>query len=129
MLRIQIWSALAFSLLIMVGCKSMGSGTGTSNTGDVHAQFTWQQSEATSGTLTAIVSYPGGSQETYSGKFYQITRNSTVESLGPLWYPWHPGWGGWGYWGAEPDSASYPPDRTSGLTSLLPETLREGARG
>ena len=95
MLRIQIWSALAFSLLIMVGCKSTGSGTGASNTGDVHAQFTWQQSEATSGTLTAIVSYPGGSQETYSGKFYQITRNSTVESLGPLWSPWHPGWGGW----------------------------------
>lgn len=31
------------------------------------------------------------------------TRNSTVESLGPLWYPWRPGWGGWGYWGAEPD--------------------------
>jgi hypothetical protein len=30
MLRIQIWSALAFSLLIMVGCKSMGSGTGAS---------------------------------------------------------------------------------------------------
>ena len=89
MFRIQIWSALAFSLLIMVGCKSVGSGTGVSNTGDVHAQFTWQQSEATSGTLTAIVSYPG-SQETYSGKFYQITRNSTVESLSPLWRPQHP---------------------------------------
>jgi hypothetical protein len=103
MLRLQIWSALVFSLLIMVGCKSMGSGTGASNTGDVHARFTWQQSEATSGTLTAIVSYPSGSQEAYSGKFYQITRDSTVESLGPLWYPWHPGWGGWGYWGAEPD--------------------------
>ncbi len=105
MLRIQIWSALAFSLLIMVGCKSMGSGTGASNTGDVHAQFTWQQSEATSGALTAIVSYPSGSQETYSGKFYQVTRNSTAESLSPLWYPWHPGWGGWGHWRAAPDEA------------------------
>ena len=103
MRRIQIWSALAFSLLIMVGCKSTGSGTGASNTGDVQAHFTWQQSEATSGTLTAIVSYPGGSQETYAGKFYQITRNSTVESMGPLWYPWHPGWGGWAHWGVEPD--------------------------
>ena len=103
MRRIQIWSALAVSLLIMVGCKSTGSGTGASNTGDVQAHFTWQQSEATSGTLTAIVSYPGGSQETYAGKFYQITRNSTVESMGPLWYPWHPGWGGWAYWGAAPD--------------------------
>ena len=37
MRRIQIWSALAFSLLIMVGCKSTGSGTGASNTGDVRA--------------------------------------------------------------------------------------------
>jgi hypothetical protein len=105
MRRIQIWSALAFSLLIMVGCKSTGSGTGASNTGDVQAHFTWQQSEATSGALTAIVSYPGGLQETYSGKFYQITRNSTVDTLGPLWYPWHPGWGGWAHWGAAPDEA------------------------
>ncbi|HZZ15827.1 MAG TPA: hypothetical protein VFE08_07690 [Candidatus Sulfotelmatobacter sp.] len=105
MRRIQIWSALAFSLLIMVGCKSTGSGTGASNTGDVQAHFTWEQSEATSGALTAIVSYPGGLQETYSGKFYQITRNSTVDTLGPLWYPWHPGWGGWAHWGAAPDEA------------------------
>jgi hypothetical protein len=103
MRRIRICSALAFTLLIMVGCKSTGSGSGASNTEDVHANFTWQQSEATSGLLTAIVSYAGGSKETYSGKFYQITRNSKVESLGPLWSPWHPGWGGWAYWGAAPD--------------------------
>jgi hypothetical protein len=103
MRRIRILSALAFSLLVMVGCKSTGSGSGTSNTGDVQAHFTWQQSEPTSGVLNAVVSYPGGSQETYSGKFYQITRNSTVESLGPLWSPWYPRWGGWAYWGAAPD--------------------------
>jgi hypothetical protein len=58
MRRIQIWSALAFSLLIVVGCKSTGSGTGASNSGEVQAHFTWQQSEATSGSLTAIVSHP-----------------------------------------------------------------------
>jgi hypothetical protein len=103
--RILIGIALACSLLVVVACKSTGGGTGASNTGDVQAQFTWQQSESTSGTLTAIVSSPGGSQETYSGKFYQITRNSTVDTMGPLWYPWHPGWRGWADWGAEPDEA------------------------
>jgi hypothetical protein len=43
--------------------------------------------------------------ETYQGKFYQITSNSEIDSLGPLWHPWHPEWGGWAYWDPEPAQA------------------------
>ena len=89
------WNPLVFVLLIVVtvGCKSAGSGIGESATGDVQARFTWQQSDPLSGTLTAMVSGQNDS-ETYTGKFYQITRNSRIDTLGPLWHPWHPGWRG-----------------------------------
>jgi hypothetical protein len=43
--------------------------------------------------MTATMS--GG--PTYSGQYFQITKDTTVDSIGPLWYP---GWGGRGAWGA-----------------------------
>jgi hypothetical protein len=96
-----------FALLIALatGCTSTGTGTGSTATGDVQVHFTWQESGATSGNLTATVSEPNGAQEVYQGKFYQITKNTTVDSIGPLWHPWHPGWGGWDYWGPQPTDA------------------------
>lgn len=87
-LEIKTLSPLVFALLIvaMVGCENTGSGMGESATGDVHAHFTWQQSDPVSGTLTATVSRQNGLEETYEGKFYQITDNSQVDTLGPLWH-------------------------------------------
>lgn len=101
-------SSLVFGLFlaaILVGCKSTGSGSGESRSGDVKVNFTWQQSEAASGTLAATVTDPSGQQETYQGKFYQITQNSRIETIGGLWDPWYPRWGGWAYWGPEPEDS------------------------
>jgi hypothetical protein len=94
-----------FLAAILVGCKSTGSGSGESRSGDVKVNFTWQQSEAVSGTLAATVTDPSGRQETYQGKFYQITQNSHIETIGGLWDPWYPRWGGWAYWGPEPEDS------------------------
>ena len=105
-LRIYRASAMAMGLLALLSsCKSTGVGEGASDSGDVRAQFTWQQTEPSSGTLTATLTEPGGLTETYQGKFYQITSNSEIDTLGPLWHPWHPGWGGWAYWEPEPAQA------------------------
>jgi hypothetical protein len=96
---------LTFGLLLSaatVGCKSAGEGMGESPAGDVKASFAWEQSGPSSGTLKATVTKPTGAQETYEGKFYQITHETTVETLGGLWDPWYPRWGGWAYWGPEP---------------------------
>jgi hypothetical protein len=90
---------------ILVGCKSTGSGSGESRSGDVKVNFTWQQSEATDGTLAATVTDASGQQETYQGKFYQITQNSRIETIGGLWDPWYPRWGGWADWGPEPEES------------------------
>jgi hypothetical protein len=106
-LEVKTWSRLGFALLIvaMIGCESIGSGVGESATGEVKAHFTWKQSDPGSGTLTATVFKQNGSEETYEGKFYQITNNSQIDTLGPLWHPWHPGWTGWAYWDSAPDYA------------------------
>jgi hypothetical protein len=89
----------------LCGCKSTGRGMGESHTGDVRARFTWEQSAPTSGTLTATVTTPGGPPQTYTGKFYQITQDSQVETMADLWAPWYPGWGGWAYWGPVPENS------------------------
>jgi hypothetical protein len=87
------------------GCKSTGVGTGESRTGDVSATFTWEESGPTSGTLHAMVTKPGAAAATYDGKFYQITHDTTIQTIGPLWDAWYPGWSGWRYWGPEPEDS------------------------
>jgi hypothetical protein len=105
-LRIYTVSAMAMGLLaILSSCKSTGVGEGASDSGDVRAHFIWQQAEPSTGMLTATLKGPSGLMETYQGKFYQITSNSEIDTLGPLWHPWHPGWGGWAYWDPEPAQA------------------------
>jgi hypothetical protein len=97
-----------FGLLIgavIIGCKSTGGGAGESPTGNVKVNFTWQQSDPSSGALKANVMKPDGTQETYQGKFYQITKDTRVDTIAPLWDPWWPAWGGWPYWGPEPTDA------------------------
>jgi hypothetical protein len=97
-----------FGLLLgaaIVSCKSTGGGMGQSPTGEVKATFEWQQSDPSSGTLKATVTKPGGAQETYEGKFYQITKDTVVSAITPLWSPWYSAWAGWPYWGPEPNDA------------------------
>jgi hypothetical protein len=87
---------------VTTGCKSTGGGEGRTARGDVAVTFQWEQSSATSGELRATVVKPGAPAETYRGKFFQITRESRLETLAPLWAGWYPGWVGWRYWGPEP---------------------------
>ena len=61
--------------------------------------------QTTFATVTGTVTDPSGQQETYQGKFYQITQSSRIETIGGLWDPWYPRWGGWAYWGPEPEDS------------------------
>ena len=74
---------------ISAGCTTMGTGVGSTTSGGSRTTFSWKSSDGVSGTMTATVS----SGQTYSGQYFQITKDTTVDSLGPLWYP---GWGGRG---------------------------------
>ena len=89
----------------LVGCTSTGTGMGESPNGQPTVSFTWQQSNPQSGMLEATVAGPDGAQEQYKGKFFQITRDSDVQTMASVWSPWYPRWRGWPYWGPEPSES------------------------
>lgn len=90
---------------IAAGCTTMGTGTGSTPSGASPTTFSWKSSDGVSGTISASMS----NGKKYSGQYFQITKDTTVDTIGPLWTGWG-GWGGWGgrrwggdwdYWGAD----------------------------
>lgn len=99
-------SGAAFALVLaasagLTACTTMGVGTGQAAGGDVNATFAWTSQGATDGVMTANLS----TGESYQGRFFQVTQQSTVDNLAPLWVGWggRGRWGGWNSWG--PDSS------------------------
>jgi len=82
-------------------CVSSGVGSGSTRDNAVHATFMWKSDSDRTGVLTATLS----NGETYSGQYFQITSETRVDQLGPLWDGWHRGWRGQRYWDAYPTSA------------------------
>ncbi len=81
----------------LIACTTLGTGTGT-GTGEVDGapvSFQWRSTDGgMSGTLTATLP-----ELAFQGPFFQITRQTRVESLTPLWTHWRHGWGDWPYAG------------------------------
>jgi len=96
---------LGLPLLAMLaaGCTSIGTGVGSTPSGADPVSFSWKSSDPVSGTMNATLS----DGKIYSGQFFQITKDTTVNSVGPLWSGWSPAWGGWGWenWGAAPSTS------------------------
>jgi hypothetical protein len=90
---------LALMTLITGGCTTTGTGIGSSAGGAVSATFTWVASSPRSGTMTAILN----SGAAYQGPFFQVTQETRVEELAPLWVGWGGRWRwhGWDYWGPQ----------------------------
>src|SRR5690242_3748503 len=87
-------------LLVAAGCTTMGAGTGSTPSGAEPVDFSWKSSDSVSGTMSASLS----DGTTYSGQFFQVTRDTTVDTLSPLWTGWGRGRRGFGWddWGAGP---------------------------
>ncbi len=96
-------AALLLPLLaaIAAGCTTMGTGYGSTPSGANPVTFNWKSSDGVSGTMNATLS----DGTAYSGQYFQVTGETTVDSVAPLWVGWHTEWGGAGYWGAEPTPA------------------------
>lgn len=76
----------------------MGTGVGSTEGGADAVTFNWKSSDDVSGTLNATLA--GGS--TFSGQYFQITQQSRVDTLAPLWVGWGRrrrgfGWDDWDY--------------------------------
>jgi len=82
-----------------------GNGVGSTASGADPVSFSWKSSDSVSGTMSATLA----DGKTYSGQFFQITKDTTVNSVQPLWSGWSPGWGmwggGWENWGAAPSTS------------------------
>ena len=91
--------AVVLATLLASACTTMGTGTGETRGGGPGVRFDWKAESATKGQITATFS----SGKSYSGSLFQITSNTTVDDVGPMWIGWRGRWGGWPYWDSGPE--------------------------
>jgi hypothetical protein len=84
-------------ILLAAGCTTAGTGIGSSPSGALSASFAWTADSPRSGTMTAMLSNGAA----YRGPFFQVTRETRIDDLSPLWVGWGGRWRwhGWDYWG------------------------------
>lgn len=88
----------AVAALALGGCATSGQGFGEARHSGEQVAFTWQSRGAHEGTMTATLA----DGVVYRGPYFQITRDTTVQHLDPLWRGWSGYWRGWPWWGPEP---------------------------
>jgi hypothetical protein len=88
MIRPTVKLGLPLLVILAAGCTTMGTGFGSTATGSSPVNFSWKSSDTVSGSMSASLS----DGKTFTGQFFQITTDTTVDNLGPLW----DGWGGYG---------------------------------
>jgi hypothetical protein len=90
--------------LALAACETQSAGTGSGNVrgSQKPVAFTWQSEGDHTGDITATF----GTGRVFKGTYFQVTRDSRVDRMDPLW----DGWGrpyrrnAWRHWG--PDSGS-----------------------
>lgn len=88
--------------LTISACQTSGTGTGSGNVRGTRkpVAFTWESTDSVSGNITATF----GNGRVFRGNYFQITSDTRVERLEPLW----DGWGrpyrrnAWRYWSRDP---------------------------
>ena len=109
----QLIAAGLLTLMVLAGCATTGMGRGEMTAKGESAEpvlLKWRSMDGgLSGTMTAILP-----DAIYTGRFFQITRQTTREALVPMWDGWNEGWYDWPpYWG-EPYPDTY--DATQFIT-------------
>jgi hypothetical protein len=96
---------LPLLVIAAAGCTTMGGGFGATPSGASPTTFSWKSSDGVTGTMNATLA----DGTTYSGQYFEITKDTTVDSVAPLWVGWHSGWRGAGYWdeGSTPDFVTH----------------------
>ena len=84
---------LPLLVAISAGCTTMGTGSGSTLSGGSATTFSWKSSDGVSGTMSATLS----DGTVYNGQYFQVTQDTTVDSVAPLWDGWHSGWRGVAY--------------------------------
>lgn len=88
---------VAFAALLGA-CTTTGTGTGETRGGGPGVRFNWTEEGPVKGQMTAT--FADG--RTYVGKMFQITSDTQVDDVAPLWVGWYQPWDDWPYWGYGP---------------------------
>lgn len=97
-MNVRSWQVSAIALIALLGAActtTTGMGTGETRGGGPGVRFDWKAEDAVKGQITAT--FADG--KTYAGQLFQITSDTRVDDVAPLWAGWRRGWGGWDYWG------------------------------
>jgi len=96
---------LLLGAALAAGCTTTGTGFGSTAKGTEPVTFEWKSSGSVSGEMSATLS----DGKAYTGQFFQITSETTVDDLGPLWAGWGPGWrrAGWYDWDPGPEFVTH----------------------
>lgn len=92
----SVAAAGLLTLVLISACTTMGTGTGETRGGGSEVDFAWSSDNARSGTMTATVQSTG---QAFTGRFFQVTQETRVDDLQPLWPGWRRRWREWPYWG------------------------------
>ena len=92
---------IALAALALAACETQSAGTGSGNLRGTQkpVAFTWESRDSVSGDITATF----GSGRVFKGVYFQVTSDSRVDRMDPLW----DGWGrpyrrnAWRYWGRD----------------------------
>jgi hypothetical protein len=99
MKRNLIFASLLAAASALAGCQTAGTGSGNVRGTRKPVAFTWQSTDSVSGNITATF----GTGRVFKGTFFQITSETRIDRLDPLW----DGWGrphrrgAWRYWAAD----------------------------
>jgi hypothetical protein len=87
---------------ILAACQTAGTGSGNVSGTRKPVAFTWQSTDSISGNITATF----GTGSVFKGTYFQITSETRVERLDPLWDGWGRPYrrGSWRYWAADTGS-------------------------
>jgi hypothetical protein len=72
------------ALALAAACTTMGGGVGTTREAHLPVNFSWSSDNAVSGSMTAMLA----NGESLTGKFFQVTSETRVDRLAPLWVGW-----------------------------------------
>jgi len=97
-LLISSTSLLVLITVTLMGCTTVGTGSGileSNKDKDYSVKFSWKSKDGgQSGILTTTL--PDGN--VYSGPFFQISSQTEIDFIEPLWFGWDYGWNDWSYW-------------------------------
>jgi hypothetical protein len=102
-MKTSLLAVTALATLLLGACATQSAGTGSGNVRGTRkpVAFTWQSTDSNSGDITATF----GNGDVFKGTYFQITRETRVDRLGPLWDGWSRPYPrtGWRYWDRDMD--------------------------